>query len=307
MSRTSVADIVEFRIVGCLPQSPGSWGYEELDASTFAGWGVDYLKYDNCGTFEAGEVSPAQRFSLMRDALATTGRDIFYSLCEWGHQFPWFWADQVGQSYRMSGDITTTFSDTGKDCPCRTAYCVNTGYAGCSVLTIMRKMRELTQYQHPGSFADMDMLEIGVANMTLQEQQTHFSFWAALKSPLIVGADLQKLSNESMSVLKNKEVIAISQDRLGRAAHYLPALSKESVSQVWAGELSGGRTVVLAFNELNTSTTLTLPLGDVPGLAGSNGSMPNIRDVWRGEQLSTRTANLTLDATAHETRLLVVG
>ncbi len=26
----------------------GSLGYEEVDAQTWAHWGVDYLKYDNC-------------------------------------------------------------------------------------------------------------------------------------------------------------------------------------------------------------------------------------------------------------------
>ena len=30
-------------------QKPGSWGHEQLDADTFASWGVDLLKYDNCG------------------------------------------------------------------------------------------------------------------------------------------------------------------------------------------------------------------------------------------------------------------
>ncbi len=28
---------------------PGSWGFEKLDAQTYAEWGVDYLKYDYCG------------------------------------------------------------------------------------------------------------------------------------------------------------------------------------------------------------------------------------------------------------------
>jgi alpha-galactosidase len=27
---------------------PGSYGYEEIDAKTWASWGIDYLKYDNC-------------------------------------------------------------------------------------------------------------------------------------------------------------------------------------------------------------------------------------------------------------------
>ncbi|KAF6830659.1 alpha-galactosidase, partial [Colletotrichum musicola] len=140
--------------------APGSWGYEELDAQTYAGWGVDYLKYDNCGGFHAGTHTQQERFGTMSSALRAAGRDIFYSLCQWGHQFPWYWADQVGAgSYRMSGDIHALFSQD-KAGVCQTAYCLNTGYAGVSVVTMIRKMREISPFQGGGNaaWADMDML-----------------------------------------------------------------------------------------------------------------------------------------------------
>lgn len=73
--------------------NPGSWGYEERDAATLAAWEVDYWKYDNCGGFEAMTEPPQVRFAAMRDALNAVDRDIFYSLCEWGYQYPWYWAD----------------------------------------------------------------------------------------------------------------------------------------------------------------------------------------------------------------------
>ncbi|EMR70226.1 putative alpha-galactosidase protein [Eutypa lata UCREL1] len=196
---------------------PGSWGYEELDAYTYASWGVDYLKYDNCGGFQAGTISNQERFHLMGQALKTSGRDIFYALCQWGHQFPWYWADQIADSYRMSGDIHASFQ-TDNSGVCQTAYCLNTGYAGVSVLTMIRKMREIAPFQKPGSWADMDMLEVGTYTMNEFEEQTHFSFWAALKSPLIIGADITNVSETSLSILLNKEIIAISQDELGVAA-----------------------------------------------------------------------------------------
>ena len=130
---------------------PGSYGYEELDAGTYASWGIDYLKYDNCGGFQANTLSPQERFTIMGNALKNTGREIFYSLCQWGNQFPWFWADQFSDSYRMSGDITSSFASDNSGV-CKTAYCLNTGYAGVSVLTMIRKMRELSGFQAPGSW-----------------------------------------------------------------------------------------------------------------------------------------------------------
>ncbi|KAJ5802529.1 Alpha-galactosidase alpha-n-acetylgalactosaminidase [Penicillium pulvis] len=284
---------------------PGPWGYEELDAATYAEWGVDYLKYDNCGGFEANTESPQVRFGAMRDALRGTGREIFYSICQWGHQFPWYWADENSQSYRMSGDITDVFSDTGKDCACKTAYCMDVGYAGCSVLTIIRRMRELSPFQKSGAWADMDMLEIGNGNMTLHEQQTHMTFWAALKSPLIIGADLQMLSDESLGVLKNKEIIAVSQDSLGEAVQYLPDLSTDKSIQVWAGPLTGSKVLILVLSELASATTVNLSLGDITGLTSDRSY--TARDIWGAKSLGRVKGNITLQVDTHQTRALVVS
>lgn len=264
---------------------------------------MDYLKYDNCGSYQAGTESPPARYRLMQNALLNSGRDILYSLCQWGDQFPWLWADQIGHSYRMSGDITSTFSDRGEDCDCRTAYCLNTGYAGCSVMTIMRKMREISGFQHSESFADMDMLEIGVANMTIHEQRTHLSFWAALKSPLIIGADLTKISNDGLTVLKNKEIIAISKDELGTAVKYLPDVSEEQSFQVWTGQLSGGRTLVLIFNELETLQTVGLSLANVSGLEAQD--LNNATELWSRDNLPVSGNEVSLQLEAHETKVLL--
>ncbi|RHZ57490.1 glycoside hydrolase family 27 protein [Aspergillus thermomutatus] len=230
---------------------PGSWGYEERDAQTLASWG-------------AMTEPPQVRFGVMQKALELAGREILYSVCEWGYQFPWHWGGKICHSYRMSGDITAKFTnETG--CACKTAYCLNTGYAGCSVLSIIRKMREISQYQTQGHWLDMDMLEIGNGDMTLSQQQTHFAFGAALKSPLIIGADLSKLSNDSLAVLKNRDIIAVNQDSLGRPVHYIEAASEEGSWQGWAGQVRGGYVVLLLTEK---SYPQDLSLGKVEGYKG---------------------------------------
>jgi alpha-galactosidase len=85
---------------------PGSLYHENDDAALFASWGVDYLKYDNC--FNLG-IKPQKRYPPMRDALNSTGRQIFYSLCEWGQDDPALWAGKVGNSWRTTDDITDTW------------------------------------------------------------------------------------------------------------------------------------------------------------------------------------------------------
>ena len=81
---------------------PGSRGYEDIDAATYASWGVDYLKYDNC--YNEG-IKPEVRYPVMRDALNKTCRFIFYSLCEWGKDDPATWAPKVGNTWCTTGDI----------------------------------------------------------------------------------------------------------------------------------------------------------------------------------------------------------
>ncbi|KAH7097787.1 glycoside hydrolase superfamily [Auriculariales sp. MPI-PUGE-AT-0066] len=85
----------------------GSLGYEEIDAKTYAEWGVDYLKYDNCNN-EGQSGTPKlsyDRFNKMREALKATGRPILYALCNWGEDQPWNWAGTIAHSWRISGDI----------------------------------------------------------------------------------------------------------------------------------------------------------------------------------------------------------
>ncbi|KAL4761703.1 glycoside hydrolase family 27 protein [Aspergillus foveolatus] len=268
---------------------PGSWGYEERDALTIAGWGVDYMKFDNCGGFQAMTNAPQERFLTMQNALLRTGRDIFYSVCEWGYQFPWHWGGNIGHSYRMSGDITTSFMNETA-CQCKTAYCLNTGYAGCSITTIMRKMREISVYQSPGHWLDMDLLEVGNFNMTVYMQQTHFAFWAALKSPLIISADLRKMTNESLAVLTNKDIIALNQDKLGLPVNYIEDASIEGYLQVWAGQINGGY-ALLIFNEKNYKQTVSVSFGDL-GL-GLKRAM-QAKELWSGKSWGKISAVKTI-------------
>ncbi|KAJ4991051.1 alpha-galactosidase [Stagonosporopsis vannaccii] len=281
---------------------PGSWGYEELDAATYAEWGVDYLKYDNCGGFEAGTHSPPERFSRMRNAISQSGRDIFYALCEWGYQYPWFWAGQTAQSYRMSGDIKPLFLDGAGDCACKTAYCLNTGYAGCSVLTIIRKMREIAPFVQSGSaWPDMDGLEIG--HLTLPQERTQLSFWAALKSPLMISTDLSSLKNETLSILKNKDILSISQDTLGSAARYVASLSKEHFYQTWLAPLSGGRAAILVLNESNVTQKIEINSADISYLR--DGVRYSVKDVWSDELFHDSASHVQMEVESHDTKVLL--
>ena len=73
----------------------GSEGFEQLDAQTFAEWGVDYVKDDYCHAPPDRDAA-IDRYRRMGDALARSGRPIVFAVCEWGERAPWEWAPSHG-------------------------------------------------------------------------------------------------------------------------------------------------------------------------------------------------------------------
>ena len=147
-------------------QYAGSLGYETTDANTFAGWGVDYLKYDNCyndGQSGTANISFA-RYEVMSDALNATGRQILYSMCNWGQDHPWDWAYLIANSWRATGDIFDTFDRPDPRCPCMGMWegidCPFPGFH-CSIMNIINKVVSFIHRSQPGGWNDLDMLEVG--------------------------------------------------------------------------------------------------------------------------------------------------
>jgi alpha-galactosidase len=66
-------------------QFPGSQGYEETDAATFASWGADFAKLDSCGgTLANGTESWYNQYGRWADAMNKTGRQMVFS-CRSAH------------------------------------------------------------------------------------------------------------------------------------------------------------------------------------------------------------------------------
>ena len=179
---------------------PGSNGFEEIDAASYAAWGVDYLKYDWCSN---EGVDARIAYVTMRDALRATRRPIVFSMCEWGTSKPWEWARGVAHLWRTTGDILDCWD------------CTNTwGGAGWTVL--LDKQVGLDKYAGPGGWNDPDMLEVGNPGLTVPESRAHFTMWCMLAAPLMAGNDLRGMAPEIRDILVNPEVIAVDQDPLGR-------------------------------------------------------------------------------------------
>ncbi|PVF97110.1 glycoside hydrolase [Serendipita vermifera] len=266
---------------------PGSLGYESIDAGTFSSWGVDYLKYDNCyvpsnwtdnSTYDDWSRSnTAQRYRQMGDALAVQTNPIFYSLCNWGQANVWTWGSSVGgQSWRMAGDSSATWAYFTSIIANNVQYLNYTGF-----------------YAHN----DMDMMEIGNGDLTLEEQHTHFAMWAALKSPILLGTDLSRLSSTQLSVIKNKELLAFSQDEIVGAPAKPYGTATTTPPEYYSGKSSKGVHVFI-MNTSSSSSTKTITFADVPGLRSGN---YKIHDMWTSTDVGTFSTSWSTTLAAHDT------
>lgn len=243
---------------------PGSLHHEVSDANQFASWGVDYLKYDNC---DNTGLPAQQRYPPMRDALNQTSRPIFYSICNWGQESPWTWGPATGNSWRTTGDINDHWNSM-----------VSNFYANA----------QLSSSAAPGAWNDPDMLEVGNGGMTTSEYTTHFSLWAMVKAPLIIGCDLGSANNATLTILGNSDVIALNQDPLGKQAvckfgcdqaNYVSG----AAANVFTVALANGDTGVSITNFGVNNMNYTLSLSQI-GISGN----AQIKELW---DKTTQTSN----------------
>lgn len=269
----------------------GSLDHEEEDAKSFASWDVDYLKYDNCyhrGRFGYPEVS-FNRYNVMAKALKATKRDILFSLCTWGEDYVHTWGMSIANSWRVSGDIYDDFIRPDALCSCtdpKDPYCVAPG-THCSVINIINRVAPYVDKGAPGGWNDLDMLEVGMGGMTDAEYVAHFSMWAAIKSPLLIGADLRDLSPEALTILNNPAVIAVSQDPLGKSTALVSrnlTVPKdkygEGETQIWSGPLYPNDQLVIFLNAANEDLELITSLDEIFVHHGPGGSAPHAKEKW---------------------------
>jgi alpha-galactosidase len=169
----------------------------------------------------------------MRDALEKQKRPILYSLCQWGRANVNTWAGDTGHSWRTTDDIERDWS------------------------TVLRNLNQNTfalQYADFYAHPDPDMLEIG-NGFTEAQERTHFALWAAMKSPLLIGTDLDEISPSSLAILKSKTLLAFNQDdQYGKPATPFRwgtnpdwTFDDRHPAEYWSGQFKGG-IMVLLFN-----------------------------------------------------------
>jgi len=265
---------------------PASQGHEYQDALTYARWGVDYLKYDWCNT---GERNAREAYAVMADALRSSGRDIVFSMCEWGTASPWLWAKNTANLWRTTGDISDDFATKKK------------GHDWEHPVLMLVDLNEpLWPFAGPGHWNDADMLEVGNGGMTPDEYRAHISLWAMMASPLMAGNDVAHMDETTRSILLNKEVIAVDQDRLGAQGH---RMWKDVDREIWVKPLAGGARAVLLFNRGEAPVAIRATAEQLGYPAGVRAK---VRDLWAHKDRSRWSGAIDATVGPHSVAMFTV-
>jgi alpha-galactosidase len=204
----------------------------------------------------------------MYDALRNSGRDIVFSLSNSTPFASIGELSKVSNAWRTGGDIKDSWQ---------------------SLKSRLFSQDKWAPYESPGHWNDPDMMIVGYlgwgkdlhsTKLTPDEQYTHVSAWCLMSVPLLLGCDLTKLDNFTLSLLTNDEVLAVNQDELGKQA---TVISRQGDAGVMAKELSDGSKVAGLFNPGdNGKQEVVLKWSDL-GISGNY----IVRDLWRQKDLGT--------------------
>jgi alpha-galactosidase len=281
----------------------GSFQHEQQDARRYGEWGIDYLKYDWCSYSRIAKDKSLPElkkpYAIMRAALDSVRRDIVYSLCQYGWGDVWEWGAEVGGNcWRTTGDITDSWASMAG---------IGFGQSGHE------------DFARPGKWNDPDMLVVGQVGwgpslhptrLTPDEQYTHISLWSLLAAPLLIGCDMNRMDDFTLSLLTNDEVIAVNQDPLGRQAK---RIHNQNGDQVWVKELEDGSKAVGFFyvggEKKRPADYFAKPdprgrrISFRASMIGVNGKF-SVRDLWRQKDLGRGEKILSATVPYHGVVLL---
>lgn len=257
----------------CKYGRPGSWGHYAQDAATLTGWGVRYIKADNCHT--GGQGAPHQYYANFSAAINATGIPVAFASCEWGQDDVAAWGPAVTQVYRINPDHLPLWRFNGS-------------MGGQGTADIIEVMADPATVQGlaPLSFPDPDFLMTGLWPLSDIESETEFAIWSLTGSPLVVATDVRNMSAWKAGLLGNTDALAINADPGFAKAVRLRA-DAATGAQLWRRSLASGEAAVVLYNAgdaapLNMSVTWA-----ELGMPWPANAAVDVYDVWAQATVAT--------------------
>ncbi len=252
---------------------PGSQEYYDSLLKLYASWGVDYIKWDDmlAPVYYEKEIEAAFK------ALQRCGRPIVLSLSPGIRSLePAPHVKTHANLWRISADFWDEWSQLKRQFELCASWSAHIG---------------------PGHWPDADMLQLGrlsrrgpvgyerESRFTKEEQRTHMTLWAICRSPLMMGGDLTMIRPFTLSLLRNKEVIAVNQNSTNNRQHF-----RRGNHVAWTANVPDSNERYLAVFNLgeDEETPVYILLSDI-GVEGKC----KIRDIWIYKNLGTYEKDFT--------------
>lgn len=263
---------------------PGSFDHEFLDAQTFAEFGVDYLKYDNC--YKPNNADGPSLYRRMAMALRASGREILFSACNWGTDDVWTWIRGAGaHMYRSTGDI----NDSAE-----------------SYRNIALSQADKFGYSAPGCYNDIDMLTVGMYGKGLvgsvgcndADYRSQFALWCMYSAPLMLGCDIRHMNKQTLELVTNRALIAIDQDDECRPPIIRKCVWDEN-SLVMLKMLENNEYAIGFFNMGEKDKSLPMMFNEF-GLPAHSGYGFKVKNVFTGEDEGFYKEYMRISVQAHD-------
>ncbi|SFS12439.1 Alpha galactosidase A [Granulicella pectinivorans] len=280
------------------PWDPTNWGVRDTPAgqawydsllAQYAGWGVDFIKVD---CISDHPYKPTE-IRMIHKAILKTGRPIVLSLSP-GPTSPGIAQELLpyAQMWRISDDIWD--------------YWKNVRHAPRSLHDQFELAAAWSPYAHAGQWPDADMLPLGYLDpepgdgearqtrLTQSEQRMMITLWAIMRSPLIVGANLTRLDEWTVSLLTNRDVLNVNQ-----YAHDQRQVAREGNTVAWTAAGKNGVRYLALFNLNDRDKTIsrTYAFYNLPSETYSS------RELWSNEDRE-RSSSINLTLAPHSCVLL---
>ena len=266
------------------PWNPDMYGVRRGDAgqkyydsilALYASWGVDFIKCDDiCAT---GFGSPRQynerhEVEMLHRAIENCGRPIVLSLSPGPALVEESWHYR---KYANMWRITDDFWDNWD-----------------TLLHMFERCEKWQDHVSQGCYPDCDMLPLGKVGkhfgqgreclFTKEEQKTMMTLWCIFGSPLMLGAEMTRLDEWTLSLLRNEDLL-----RLENSQFLSRQVLRDREKCVWcAAQPRTGEYYVALFNLTDEERELAVTLEECASMFPDFFTLDkqaSLREVWSGK------------------------
>ncbi|MBQ4224967.1 MAG: glycoside hydrolase family 27 protein [Oscillospiraceae bacterium] len=245
----------------------GAQEYYNSIFSLYASWGVDLVKIDDIANHY-----PEAEIEMINRAARSSGRDMVLSLSP--GPAPIEKAEHLKQ-YANMWRITDDFWDKWE-----------------LLYDMFRRAETWCTHSGAGHWPDADMLPVGAilqdydpenrTKFTGDEQKTMMTLWSIMRSPLMIGGELTKCDDFTLSLLTNSDILEMHRD--SRSAHQVfRRMIGENEIILWRADRgayrNGGGSYIAVFNAGETPAEVDIPLIE----CGIETPVTSFTEMWTKE------------------------